>query len=284
MNIKDNNGRVLRLLSDYISYTPDAIDEEMIRETMEYCKVSVEEAFRILILGIMDVFDDRELKQGWFSHMFSCLDSRKYENDPYKKTIKLPTVKSGQWEFTTESYKPYEAFVYDDLKLDFAGRVIPQIGFFEKEYSYPVVKQGGREWMLITPNEIETMKKPIDRAFGKVLTYGLGLGYFAFMASLKENVESVTVVEKDPEVIDLFSRFILPQFQNGDKVNIINASAYEYCKSAKGYDFVFADIWHDPSDGCEAYLRLREYERADCSYSYWIEDTIEYYLSLRKDI
>ena len=284
MNIKDNNRRVLRLLSDYINYTPDAIDEEMIRETMEYCKVSVEEAFRILILGIMDVFDDRELKQGWFSHMFSCLDSRKYENDPYKKAINLPTVKSGQWEFTTESYKPYEAFVYDDLKLDFAGRVIPQIGFFEKEYSYPVVKQGGREWMLITPNEIETMKKPIDRAFGKVLTYGLGLGYFAFMASLKESVESVTVVEKDPEVIDLFSRFILPQFQNGDKVNIINASAYEYCKSANGYDFVFADIWHDPSDGCEAYLRLREYERADSSYSYWIEDTIEYYLSLRKDI
>lgn len=279
MNIKENNGRVLSLLSEYINFTPDAIDEAMIRETMEYCRVDTEEAFRILIMGILDVFDDKELRLGWFSHMFKRLECKKYENDPYKKTIKLPDAKIGQWEFTTESYKPYEAFVYNDLKLDFAGRVIPQIGFFEREYSYPVVKQGGREWMLITPNEIETMKKPLEKAFGNVLTYGLGLGYFAFMASEKDSVTSVTVVEKDPDAIELFTRYILHQFPNKDKIKIINDSAYEYCKGAEGYDFVFADIWHDPSDGCRAYLTLKQYEKEGCIYSYWIENTIKYYLN-----
>ena len=60
--------------------------------------------------------------------------------------------------------------------------------------------------MLITPNEIETMKKSISEATGNVLTYGLGLGYYAYMVSMKENVESVTIVEKDKEIIDLFKK------------------------------------------------------------------------------
>ena len=54
------------------------------------------------------------------------------------------------------------------------------------------------------------MKLPVERAKGKVLTFGLGLGYFAYMCSLKEEVESVTVVEKDKSVIKLFNEIILP--------------------------------------------------------------------------
>ncbi len=79
--------------------------------------------------------------------------------------------------------------------------------------------------------------------------------------------------------IELFCRYILPQFPSKEKIKIINDSAYEYCKSAEGYDFVFADIWHDPSDGCRAYLTLKQYEKEGCIYSYWIEDTIKYYLN-----
>ena len=68
--------------------------------------------------------------------------------------------------------------------------------------------------MTITPNEIETMKEAVDKASGNVLTFGLGLGYYAYMVSEKENVESVTIVDSNEDVIDLFKKYVLPQFKH----------------------------------------------------------------------
>jgi hypothetical protein len=50
---------------------------------------------------------------------------------------------------------------------------------------FPALLENDRIWMTITPNEIEIMIKPVDEAFGHVLTYGLGLGYYAYMVSKK---------------------------------------------------------------------------------------------------
>jgi AraC-like DNA-binding protein len=60
--------------------------------------------------------------------------------------------------------------------------------------------------MSITPNEIVTMREPVARASGRVLTLGLGLGYYAYMVHLKEDVTDVTVVEREQAVIDLFEK------------------------------------------------------------------------------
>lgn len=122
------------------------------------------------------------------------------------------------------------------------------------------------------------MKKPISEATGNVLTYGLGLGYYAYMVSMKDNVESVTIVEKDKEIIDLFTRYILPQFKNKSKIKIINDDAFNYFKKDIYYDYVFVDIWHDPSDGIDLYLKFKSLEKDNIKYSYWIEDTLKCYI------
>ena len=137
--------------------------------------------------------------------------------------------------------------------------------------------------MLITPNEINTMRAPIERAHGNVLTYGLGLGYFAYMAAEKENVASVTVVERDDSVISLFEEVVLPQISRSDKINIVRADAFEFAESlneSSGYDFVFADIWHDPIDCVPAYKRLKKAEKRlpDAEFAYWIEKTLKIYI------
>ncbi|MBQ2729749.1 MAG: hypothetical protein IJF69_03145 [Clostridia bacterium] len=277
-NISSKNRKVLNLLSQYINLMPDCITSDMIKETKNLCGVNTEEAFRILIAGIFDVYGDKDLRSGWFSKMFTCLDNSIYENDPYRKNILFPDEKMGEWEFCSDRYRPYELFVYDDLKNDGEGRIIPQVGFFEKEYTFPVVKQSGREWMLITPNEIETMKAPIAAAHGKVTTYGLGLGYFAYMVSQKEDVSEVTVVEYSGDVISLFEKHILPQFPCKDKIKIVHGDAFSYAAGDHPCDFVFADIWHDPSDGANAYLNFKSLEREGTEYAYWIENTIKYYI------
>ena len=83
-------------------------------------------------------------------------------------------------------------------------------GFFDGKVTFPVLLENGEVWMSLVLSEIESMREPIRRARGRVITYGLGLGYYAFMASEKNGVESVTVVELNPHVIALFKEKSCP--------------------------------------------------------------------------
>ena len=286
--INKYNSTILEKLSLYLNLKADFIKGNIIDELVNECNLKKEEAFSILLAEICG-FDiennpeDMDLFEKYFPHMIYHLNEEEYKNNLYYKNIKIPDIKIGRWKFQKEKYNPYEAFVFNDFKKQDDGRIIPQIGFFDCEFTYPAVLENGREWMLITPNEIETMKSSIDEANGKVLTYGLGLGYYAYMVSEKERVSSVTIIERDEDVINLFEKYILPQFDYMDKVKIIHDDAFSYAEKHMkdgNYDFVFTDLWHDPSDGIDMYLKMKGYEKMNpkSRYMYWIEKTILCYL------
>ncbi len=282
------NRKLLEKLSVFLNLEPDYIKEETVKMISRECDLSDRDAYAYLLasalyMDVADDPDDRELFELYFLRMLCESDLSEYINDPYLTDIKFPCARIGRWEFKKQSYAPYEAFVSDDMIALPDGRVIPQISYFPCEYSYPCVCEDGREWMLITPNEINTMKKPISRAHGKVLTFGLGLGYFAYMAACKDDVSSVTVVERDCDVISLFRSHILPQMRCKDKIRIVEADAHMYAKDTmkdEKYDFVFCDIWHDPSDGVGEYQKFKKYEKENqnTEFSYWIEDTLKCYI------
>ena len=97
-------------------------------------------------------------------------------------------------------------------------------------------------------------------------------------------MDSVTIVERSPEVIELFKTLLLPQFPHKDKIRVICSDAFAYWEQEmprEGYDFVFADIWHDVGDGKELYLKMRSMEHLSpqTEYTYWLEDTIRCYLA-----
>ena len=159
----------------------------------------------------------------------------------------------------------------------------PQVGFFEEHFRYPAILENGRIWMTVTPNEIETMKSPIEKAHGKVLTLGLGLGYYQYMISNKTNVDKIYIIDKNETIINLFKKYILPQFQNKDKIKIIHTDAFEFLKndmSKYNFNFVFSDLWHDVSDGVDMYLDIKNYEKLypNIDFEYWIEKSIKMYL------
>ncbi|MCX5775906.1 MAG: hypothetical protein NTV44_06130, partial [Firmicutes bacterium] len=131
-------------------------------------------------------------------------------------------------------------------------------------FSYLTVSEGDVIWMSVTPNEIETMQPVIDHVQGKVITFGLGLGYFAYMASIKDDVESVTIIENNKDIISLFNKHILPQFAHKEKIKIISADAFEYAqKEMPKHDFdeAFVDLWHGAEDGVALYIRMKKWER-----------------------
>ena len=277
--IKENNFEVIGMIAYYLINHSDFINEEMIDEVVKVSGVSEEEAFFLLFcdaceLNIGDNKDDLYLAMKYFKEGIKKLNKEDYVNNPYYKNIKVGEEKFGNWEFKYEKYKPYEAFIYDDLIVKDNFVEIPRVGYFSEEFEYLAVLENGNEWMLITPNEINTMQPVIDSVNGEVVAFGLGLGYFAYMCSIKENVNSITVVERDKNVIELFEKYILPQFEYKDKIHIVNSDAFEFAKEMKDFDFAFVDLWHDVSDGVELYLKMKSLEKETIKYYYWIEESI----------
>lgn len=191
-------------------------------------------------------------------------------------------IKYKNWELRYTQYLPYECFICGDTMIKDDLYTFPSMRYFDKSFSYLTVLENGLEWMAVKPNEIETMKEPIAKAKGIVLTLGLGLGYFAYMISLKEEVTRIDIVEKDLNVIELFKNNILPYFKYKDKINIINNDAYQYSNNIKenDYDYIFADIWRNSNDGLVSYLQLKKIFKKinNVKVDYWVEKEIIIYL------
>lgn len=282
MTYKEMNDRLLNKLSIYLNEYSDYIKKEDIDSMLDVLD-NEKECYSYLlatILGLDIDNEDRELFSNYFPKMVNHLRTEDYLSNPYLNNIKINHIKGKNWEFRKASYKPYEAFVCDDFLND-NGKIIPQIGFFSEKYSFPAVYQNDRLWMSIVPNEVNTMKEDLNKIEGNILVCGLGLGYFSYMASLKAKVSSITIVEIDEEVIDLFKTFILPQFEYKDKIKLIKADAVSYIKNNyKAYDYVYIDLWHDVSDGLPIYLDLVDLRKNEkkTKFLFWIEKTMKCYV------
>lgn len=77
-------------------------------------------------------------------------------------------------------------------------------------------------------------------AHGDVIIGGLGIGMIIMAIQDKPEVNSITVIEKNQEVIDI----VASQLDLNDKVNIICADVFEW-KPERGvkYDVAYMDIW-----------------------------------------
>ena len=269
--------------SRYLNHMPRALTPDMVESLARDCDVSPDEAFLCLFSAACGLETDtnpshRSLERNSLRTGVRRLDPEVFRADAYFRTVVFSTQKIGKWEMRESDYAPFEPFVCNHPVLTKDFREIPQIGYFSERFTFPAILENGVEWMTVTPNEIGTMRAPIAAAHGRVLTLGLGLGYFAFCAAEKETVERVTVVERDADVIDLFTRYILPQFPHKEKIEIVKADAFDHLETLTpdDFDYLFADLWHDQSDGLPLYLRLRRMEQEKCwkQTDYWIEPTL----------
>ena len=78
-------------------------------------------------------------------------------------------------------------------------------------------------------------------AHGDIIIGGLGIGMIIMAIQDKPEVNSITIIEKNQEVIDI----VASQLNLNDKVNIICADVFEW-KPECGvkYDMAYMDIWN----------------------------------------
>lgn len=225
--------------------------------------------------------DDKEDKYYFDSRIkpsIKLISPDKYLNNHYVKSIKPLPYRGKGYELGYLKVKPYQALPYDDIEIKNDYIEVSKIGYFDKEYSYLAIMKDDVVWMSLDPNEINTMEESIKESKGRVLAFGLGLGYYPIEALFNDKVSSVTVIEKDKKIIEIFNKHIAPLIKNNKKLTIINDDAFHYLKNNDVdslFDYLFIDIWHNPEDGLPLYLQFKKLlKNKKVKTSYWLEKSI----------
>lgn len=211
-------------------------------------------------------------------------DSLKYDlkdltENPYFRDIKLDNVNSEtvKYEKATIKKRTLMSMNFHQQQGKYLFHHHP-IGYFETDVDLPVLKEGNKVWMSPALSEIKSMGDGIEKGHGKCLTLGLGIGVLPYLWLQKNEVESVTVVEFNKDVIDLFEKYIRPQFRTNKKLEIIHGDAFDFYneKFLNQFDYVYVDFWESSGDGLGFYTKLMK-KRVNLSHiDYWVEDSMLY--------
>lgn len=106
--------------------------------------------------------------------------------------------------------------------------------------------EGSRvSWMSSTPWEVESQEIGLRAARGHTVVFGLGMGWQAANAALHPDTTRVSVVEADPDIIELVHTLgvieQLPQAAR-EKIEVVRADANHW-KPSGAVDVLLADIW-----------------------------------------
>ena len=112
--------------------------------------------------------------------------------------------------------------------------------------TYIRLTHNGECVMSDTNIEKNTNREFCSKAYGDIIIGGLGIGMIIMAIQDKPEVKSITVIEKNQEVIDM----VASQLDFNEKVNIICADVFEW-KPERGvkYDMAYMDIWNWINEG-----------------------------------
>ena len=268
------------LYNEYIqdNYMPFSFEELALYSS------DLEEAFKKAMINLLDICQEDPITMKTLENHrvfdFKKLDTKVYLENPYYQKLKFSTFKKGRYKLFYDEYAPLIGFTYDDLIVDEENgfREITPMGFLVKPFSFPSLAKDNITWMSLIPHEINTMKKPILEATGNVLVLGLGLGYFPYMIHNKNDVKNIDIVEFDAQIINIFDQFLLPVFENPQKINVIKDEAYQYLNRVdlNQYDYVFVDIYHNANDGIDHYFKIQKIAKnyPKTKFRFWIENSL----------
>ena len=206
------------------------------------------------------------------------LSTQAYIKNPYTTNIRFDDLSQTAFKYTQETIEAHTLFSVSSI-IDDENRELNDwmmLRAMDEPYQATFLWQDDEVWMLDAPSEMNTIEPYARKAKGKVLTFGLGIGFYVYMALLNEDVESVTVVEHSQEVIHLFNTVLRLQFPSNKEITIIQGDAFDYFneQTLNQYDSVFVDIWQSNDDGLILIEKLLEqylppYEKVD----FWIESS-----------
>ena len=185
--------------------------------------------------------------------------------------IPVPEGKRGKWGVEKFKVSPSEARFFNARQV-YNGRgreILPGI------YRRLIYEGRWHPVMSTVPAEINDLMSVFLYAEGNVLINGLGLGIAVKICLDKPEVSRVTVIELDPDVIELVGSHYLKR--DPERLKIIQGNAFEW-KPPNGmrYDFVWHDIWDEIcGDNWGEYKKLhRKYAKLAKIQVSWCRDNV----------
>ena len=201
-----------------------------------------------------------------------------WNNSPYHQAIHLEDIQDEHFSYEKMLFAGNRLFNADVVQKD-ENRMMKdwmKLRAMDKDFEAIALFQDEEDWMMDVPSEAITNDPYAAKAHGNVLTMGLGIGYFMFMALRNPSVKSITCIERSKEVIRMFQNHILPQFPKDKEIHIIEGDAFDYWNESflNTYDYVYVDIWQSSDDGLSIITKLLEqYEPSFDQTDFWIEDS-----------
>ncbi|MCH5166388.1 MAG: hypothetical protein J1F35_00715 [Erysipelotrichales bacterium] len=203
-----------------------------------------------------------------------------YLNNPYLKNIEIKDWIVGNIYLSYANvFEEYKTYTNNSRKRDPKSlTTIYDLSYFPKDIILPALGTvfPYTKWMGVEPGEINTFSSFIEEASGKVLLMGCGLGYVAYMLSLKDNVDEVTVIELDSDVKAMFDIYLKPQMNN--KINVVLGDAIKFLEEEdiSSYQYCSVDIWHGITEMFPFYLKclILEEKHPNTKFHYWLEDDL----------
>lgn len=163
----------------------------------------------------------------------------------------------------------FEANIFDHVQpkkigeFELIDKIITKkdIGFMSPFYEgqrITVLKHKGQTVMSNTDMEKRTNSDFVRKAYGDILVGGLGIGMIILEVQDKEDVDTITIVEKNAEVIEL-----LADVPFNEKVKIIQDDIFTWKPRERRFDVIYLDIWsYIDSDVYQEMKRLKnKYQR-----------------------
>jgi hypothetical protein len=128
---------------------------------------------------------------------------------------------------------------------------VPQFGYFQAwqgQGDIDVLFHAERTWMSNAWDEVDSQTPHVAAAFGHTVLMGAGMGIALFNLLSKPEVTRVSLVERDPLVIELLRRSADFETWSGiEKLCIEITDALTYHPNLP-VDHLYADIWSTPAE------------------------------------
>ncbi len=161
-------------------------------------------------------------------------------------------IKSTEWqlpwpELKSPAYKPVNIAGWSLRRYE----RLPQLGYFQRRQGVGevyILTLNGKPWMSNCWDELESQAPQVAMAAGHVVIMGAGMGVALYNLLLKPEVTRVTLVERDPAVVEMLRLVAgLESWPGLDKFNLVVGDALEYQPDGP-VDYLYVDIWATMDD------------------------------------
>ena len=236
------------------------IEQELDGAKIESNVFNINESEKLLKKYIKDKLNFSDDDYNNLFYPLEKLNAYAFQNEPYLRNVDLKEVKLNDISIKKIVYEENEFCFTNVYSQDENLLRKYSIGVFDGIVNTYGMYENDKLIATINPMEINIRANALRNVDKNVLVVGLGLGYFPYMASQKKDVNKITIIEENEDVIRIFKENILPFFENKEKIAIVHDDVTNYKKYISGHNFVVVDNLENNEIDQNLYKVLITYE------------------------